>query len=94
MEKGGCVMVIEGEEVRGDDPVEYFFPAGVRSDSRVPERLMTIEVPQNEEISEGGKNGGREGIGSAIRWGGANRGAYTLRNDTEEELLREMLIPT
>ena len=24
----------------------------------------------------------------------ANRGAYTLRNDREEELLREMLIPT
>ena len=55
---------------------------------------MAIEVPQNEEISGGGKNGGREGIGSAICWGGANRGAYTLRNDTEEELLREMLTPT
>ena len=34
---------------------------------------MAIEVPQNEEISGGGKNGGREGVGSAIRWGGANR---------------------
>ena len=55
---------------------------------------MAIEVPQNEEISGGGKNGGREGIGSAIRQGGVNRGAYTLRNDTEEELFREMLIPT
>ena len=51
---------------------------------------MAIEVPQNKEISGGGDNGGREGIGSAIRWGGA----YTLRNDTEEELFREMLIPT
>ena len=56
---------------------------------------MAIEVPQNEEISGGGKNGGKKGIGSAIRWGGANRGgAYTLRNESEEELLREMLIPT
>ena len=55
---------------------------------------MAIEVPKNEEISGGGKNGERKEIGSAIRWGGANRGAYTLRNDTEEELLREMLIPT
>ena len=57
---------------------------------------MAIEVPQNEEISGGGKNGGREGIGSAICCGGANgeRGAYTLRNDCEEELFREMLIPT
>ena len=33
MEKGGCVRVIEVEEVRGDDPVEYFLPAGVGSDS-------------------------------------------------------------
>ena len=55
---------------------------------------MAIEVPQNEEISGGGKDGGREGIGSAIGWGGANREAYTLRNDTDEDLLREMLIPT
>ena len=53
---------------------------------------MAIEVSQNEEIS-GGKDGGRKEVGSAIHWGGANRGAYTLRNDTEEELLREMLIP-
>ena len=52
---------------------------------------MAIEVTQNEEISGGGKNGGREGIGSAICWGGANRWAYTLRNDTEEDLFREML---
>ena len=55
---------------------------------------MAIKVPQKEEISGGGKNGGRKGIGSAIRWGGANRGAYTLRNDTDEELLREMLTLT
>ena len=60
----------------------------------VPERVMAIKVTQNEEISGGGKNGGREGVGSAIRRGGANRGACTLRNDTEEELLREMLTPT
>ena len=48
---------------------------------------MAIEVPQNEEICEGGKSGGRKGICSAIRWGGANRGVYTLRNESEEELL-------
>ena len=28
MEKGGCVRVIEGEEVRRDNPVEYFLPLG------------------------------------------------------------------
>ena len=55
---------------------------------------MAIEVPQNEEISRGGNSGGREGVGSAIRWGGANRGSYSLRKESEEELLREMLIPT
>ena len=55
---------------------------------------MAIEVPQNEEISGGGKNGGRKKVGCVIRRGGSNRGTYTLRNDTEEELLREMLTPT
>ena len=29
MEKGGCVRTIEGEEVRADDPVEYFLPTWV-----------------------------------------------------------------
>ena len=33
MEKGGCVRVIDGEEVRGDDSVEYFLPAGFGSTS-------------------------------------------------------------
>ena len=33
MEKGGCARVIEGEEVRRNDPVEYFLPAGVGSAS-------------------------------------------------------------
>ena len=54
---------------------------------------MTFEVPQNEEISGGGKNGGRKGIGSVIRQRGANRGAYTLRKESEEKLLRKMLTP-
>ena len=35
---------------------------------------MAIEVPQNEEISGEGKNGGRKGVSSAILWGRANRG--------------------
>ena len=33
LKKGGCVRIIDGEEVRRDDPVEYFFLAGVRSTS-------------------------------------------------------------
>ena len=40
---------------------------------------MTIEVPQNEEISGGGKNWEREGVSSAIRWGGANRGGIHIK---------------
>ena len=94
MKKGGCAKVIKGEEVRGDDPVEYFLPARVGSTSGVPEGVMAIEVPQNEEISGGGKNGGRKGVSSAIRRRRANRVGYTLRYDSEEELLREMLTPT
>ena len=33
MEKGGCVRVVEGEEVRRDDPVKYFLCVGVGSTS-------------------------------------------------------------
>ena len=55
---------------------------------------MEVEVPQNEEISGGEKNGGRKGVGYTMHRRRANRGAYTLRNDNEEELLREILIPT
>ena len=37
----------------------------------------------------------RKGVGSTIRQESANgEGVYTLRNDSEEELLREMLTPT
>ena len=50
---------------------------------------MAVEVPQNEEISGGEKNGGRKGVDSAIRRR-ANKGAYTLKNGSEEELIREM----
>ena len=49
---------------------------------------MAIEVPQNEEISGGGKNGGREGIGSAIRWGGANRGGVHIKKRERGEVVK------
>ena len=48
---------------------------------------MVVEVSQNEEISGRGKNGGRKGVGSAIRRRRANSGS-------EKELLREMLTTT
>ena len=50
---------------------------------------MTIEVPQNEEISGERKNEGRKGVGSAVC-----RRAETLRKESEEELFRDMLTPT
>ena len=59
--------------------MEYFFSAGIGSTSCVPEGVMAIEVPQNEEISGGGKNGGRKGVDSAIRQGRANRGSIHLK---------------
>ena len=40
---------------------------------------MAIEVPQNEEISGGGKNGGRKAVSSAIRRGRANRGGVHIK---------------
>ena len=40
---------------------------------------MAIEVPQNEEISGRGKNRGREGVGSAIHWGGVNGGGIHIK---------------
>ena len=40
---------------------------------------MAVEVPQNEEISLGGKNGGRKGVGSAAHWRRANRGSINLK---------------
>ena len=45
MEKSRFVRVIEGEELRRDNPIECFFPMEVRSTSWVPEGLMAIEVP-------------------------------------------------
>ena len=55
---------------------------------------MAIEVSEKEEISGGGKNGGKKGVGSAIPRRGANKGAYALRKESKEELFREMLTPT
>ena len=45
----------------------------------VSQGVMAVEVPQNEGISRGGKNGGRKGLGSAIRRRGANRGSINIK---------------
>ena len=55
---------------------------------------MAIEVSQNEEVSGGGKNGGRKGIVLLSIGEERKGGAYTLRNESEEKSFREMLTPT
>ena len=56
---------------------------------------MAIEVPQNEEVSGGGKTEGeKELVLPSVGEERIGGGAYTLRNQSEEELFREMLIPT
>ena len=40
---------------------------------------MAIEVPQNEKISGGMRNGERKGVGSAIRRRRANRGSVHIK---------------
>ena len=60
IEKSRYVRVIEGEAVRKDDPIKYFFPTRVPLSPRAG--VMVIAIPQNEEISGGGKNRGRKGV--------------------------------
>ena len=95
MEMGGCVRIIKGKEVRRDDPVKYFLPAGVGSTSWVPKGVMAIEVlPEwrdfwrREEWRE--KRSPFYNPSEKSKY----QGAYPLRNETEENLLKEMLTLT
>ena len=54
---------------------------------------MANEVPQNEEISGGGKNGGRKGIGSAIHRGGANRGGVHIKKGEQGGVVKRNVDP-
>ena len=40
---------------------------------------MAIEVPQNKDISEGGKNVRSKGVGFTIRWRRVNRGNVNMK---------------
>ena len=55
--------------------------------------MIAVEVPQNEQISAGGKNGRRKGVGSAIRRRSTNRWSVKIKKRDHEELFREMLTP-
>ena len=54
---------------------------------------MAIEVSQNEEISGGGKNGGRKGVGSSIRWGGADRGGVHIKKRQRRGVVKRDVDP-
>ena len=54
---------------------------------------MAIEVPQREEISGGEKNGGRKGVGSAIRWGRSNWGGVHIKKREREEVVKRDVNP-
>ena len=45
MKKSCRDRVIERNEGRGEDPIEYFLPTEIRSIFWVPEGMMAIEVP-------------------------------------------------
>ena len=62
MNNSRYVSVIEGEEVRGDDPIKCFLLIGVGSTFGVLERVMAIEVSENKENSGGGNTGEKESI--------------------------------
>ena len=54
---------------------------------------MAIEVPKNEEVFGVGKDGRREGIGSAIRRGGANRGGMHIEKREQGGVVRRDVDP-
>ena len=54
---------------------------------------MAIEVPQNEEISGGGKNEGRKGVSSAISWGEANRGSIHIEKRERRRVVKRDVDP-
>ena len=70
--------VIEGKEVRGDNPIECFLPTKVGSTFGILEGVMAIEVSQNKEISGGVKNGGRKN-GFLIIQRRANKGSINIK---------------
>ena len=54
---------------------------------------MAIEVPQNEEISGGGKNEGRKEVSSAILRRGANRGSVHIKKGERGEVAKRDVDP-
>ena len=57
----------------------YFLTMWIRSTFGVPSEMMAIEMPQNDEISGGGKNECGEELDSAIHQRRANRGSINVK---------------
>ena len=55
IEKSRYIKIREEKEVREDEPIEYVLSTGVGSIFCVPERVLAVEVPQNEVIFGGEK---------------------------------------
>ena len=51
----------------------------VKSIFSVQEGVVAVEVHQNKEISEGGKNEGKKRVGSAIHQRRTNRGNVNIK---------------
>ena len=54
---------------------------------------MAVEVSQNEEISGGGNDGWRKGVGSAIRRRIANRGSINIKEWQRGEVIKRDVDP-
>ena len=54
---------------------------------------MATEVPHNKEIFGGWKNGGRKGVGSAIRRRGANRGGVHIKKGKRGGVVKKDVNP-
>ena len=61
--------------------------------SRVPEGVMAIEVPQNEEISGGEKNGWGKGVGFAICRGSANKRIVDIKKGQQGGIVERDIDP-
>ena len=69
----------EEQWIRGDDPTKSSSPKGSEVSFEFQRGVMTIEIPQNEEISVGKKDRWRKGVDSAIRQRRANRGSIHIK---------------
>ena len=55
--------------------------------------MMAIEVPQNEQICGGGKNGMRKGVGSAIRRRRPNRECVHIKKRERRGVVKRNVDP-